>query len=192
MTRNGLPKLLATRCCSHTRLTIGSSTHATEAGYRCPSAQQRAVAVTSQGQVTKRALLKDKNEASEPVDPGTFPTPLLLPGDDLALDPRDPPQSLRVWLREKNRNKVTLERRTIYVVTPPIVDPEVQFVHSWSRLVVKAPTAGERAIMIMPPNVKGVVRYLTAFYHGLPVKSFPSELHFTTWDDNDPTPTPSK
>lgn len=64
---------------------------------------------------------------------GTFPGPIVLPGDYLDEDPRYPAQSFRSWKRDKERNEITRERSTIYVVPPPEADEEVGFVMGWTR-----------------------------------------------------------
>jgi archaemetzincin len=119
----------------------------------------------------------------------------VLPGDDLALDASYPPQSLRAWLREKERNKVTPERKTIYVAAPPDVDPEVEFIRAWTQPLLRPMDAGTAAsrpklesamtarAALARPRVEDVVDYLSAFYHGLPVTQLPlSKVKFTSWD----------
>ncbi|KAL2008300.1 hypothetical protein VTN00DRAFT_8282 [Thermoascus crustaceus] len=70
----------------------------------------------------------------EEEDPKTFPAPLLLPGDDLSLDPDCSPQIFQEWLEEeKDWNEVTAERNVIYVVPPPEVDRDVDFMRIWER-----------------------------------------------------------
>jgi archaemetzincin len=105
----------------------------------------------------------------------------VLPGDDLALDPNYPPQSVRAWLRGKDRNKVTSERKTVYVVAPLDVDARVEFVRSWGR---PRTVGGDGEVDVSPPDVRDVVQYLQAFYHGLPVQLLPSSgLKFAAWED---------
>jgi len=43
----------------------------------------------------------------------------VLPGDELAGDPRCPPQSFMTWLNGVDRNEVSGERRSVYVVGAP-------------------------------------------------------------------------
>jgi archaemetzincin len=120
--------------------------------------------------------------------PRAYPAPLVLPGDDLALDPHYPPQSLRTWLRGRDRNKVTPERRTVYVVAPPGAGDDVEFVSGWGR---PRTGGGEGEGDVSLPDVSDVIRYLQAFYHGLPVKLLPeSGLKFASWDD-DSAPEPA-
>lgn len=144
-------------------------------------AQQRAAATTASGHVKS-------GQGIEIPDAGTYPAPLVLPGDDLALDPHYPPQSLRAWLRGKDRNKVTPERRTVYFVAPPDVDAGVEFVREWGR---PRTAGGEGEGDVSPPTVSDIVKYLQAFYHGLPVRLLPpSGLKFAAWDE-DPAPEPA-
>ena len=60
-----------------------------------------------------------------------FPAPLALPGDELALDSRCPPQSFRNWLREHDRNETTPGRNTLYVVWPPRIKADAAHVQEW-------------------------------------------------------------
>ena len=154
--------------CPHTKLVFGPSSHAVEAGYDRPNLTQRIAATTPQGSVkgiaAKFSTTKEKEQSS------TFPAPLILPGDDLALDPTYPPQSLNSWTREKDRNSVTPKRRTVYLVAPPGLDPALEFAQKWTHPRLRA-SAKEKSVDF--PNIKDVLGYLAAFYHGLPVKMLP-------------------
>lgn len=159
--------------CDHRTLSFESSAHAAKVGYRRPTTQQRAAATNvNPGSKTKR------KEVEEPEALTSFPAPLLLPGDDLSLDPRYPTQSVRAWLRLKDRNQVTSQRHVIYVAAPPDVEPDVEFIRKWSH------TQQERdEVPIAVPQVQAVVDYLTAFYHGMPVRLLPyPKLCFSSWD----------
>jgi archaemetzincin len=115
-----------------------------------------------------------------------FPGPLVLPGDGLAIDPKEPPQSLRSWIGEKVRNPVTQRRKTIYVVPPPHISGPPAFsvsVKGWTiPHVLKATSQGR----CDPPDPDQVRQYLEAFYHPLPVKFWPGEVCFVPWTDDDP------
>jgi archaemetzincin len=162
--------------CEHASLRYNSTQHATQIGYARPTAQQRIAAATASGVV--KATAKQKLNPAESKE--TFPAPLILPNDDLAPDPTQPPQSLRSWIRGKHRNKVTHERRTIYLAAPPAIASDVDFIKNWSRPWVKG--AGSE---IKPPDVGAVLSHLEAFYHGLSVKLLPSEvLSFTSQVDD--------
>jgi archaemetzincin len=111
----------------------------------------------------------------------------VLPGDGLAIDPKEPPQSLRSWIGEKMRNTVTQRRKTIYVVPPPQLSGSSSFsvsVKGWTvPHALKATSEGE----CDPPDSEQVRQYLKAFYHPLPVKFFPGEVSFVPWADDDYT-----
>lgn len=154
--------------CQLKTLCFDTSSHATVVGYRRPSAEKRATAAGLKS--TQAASLSDT----------TFPAPLVLPGDDLALDPKCPPQSLRSWLRLKERNEVTSERNAIYVAPPPHVEGEVEFMKSWSQ--PKIPYGAGEAVSIAPPRAQDVLDYLAAFYHPLPVKILNTPLAFCNWE----------
>ncbi|KAI9339505.1 hypothetical protein DFJ73DRAFT_947984 [Zopfochytrium polystomum] len=118
----------------------------------------------------------------EIINPSTFPAPLALPNDDLNLDPAYPPQSLLSWIRSRDRNEVSQDRRTIYVADYPAVDEDVAFVTDWATpAATRAPGGTATSSIVPPPDVALVVEYLTAFYHGLAVKLLPTPLSFVAW-----------
>ncbi len=152
--------------CIHRRLCLEPSSHAAQAGYKRPSEQRLSA-----------ALAHSSKKANDVPRATTFPAPLILPDDDLALDPKCPPQSLRQWMRLKDRNPVTPERRTLYVAASPTAGPGVEFMRTW---VIPA---GSIKRDIQPPETTDIAEYLAAFYHGMPVKMLPQEaLTFATWD----------
>ncbi len=167
--------------CSHENLVYQPSPHASQAGYRSCDPRQLLVAA-------------GKNRKDVPSTPSTFPAPLVLPNDDLGLDPRYPPQSFRSWLRGKDRNEITSDRRVIYIAAPPKVDNDIVFVRRWilprlptSRGGVGRAREGSIETPISTPETKDVIAYLAAFYHGMTVKQLPFDLTFANWDDEDRT-----
>jgi archaemetzincin len=153
----------ATTRCSHSSLTYGPTAHAAEVGFEQQTHQQRLTATTPRG--TLKSVPKTN---TDPV--GTCPAPLILPDDDLALDPKHPPQSLRSWLQGKWRNVVTPETRTIYLAMPPEYDTDMESIKKWAQ-----PRQKKKVPAIQQPKAQDVLEYLEAFYHGLPVKIFPTE-----------------
>ncbi|TVY19484.1 Archaemetzincin-2 [Lachnellula arida] len=175
--------------CSHEKLTFSPSSNAAIAGYKRQTLQQRTAAASTQ-------VIKANSSSAEAAKPSTFPAPLVLPEDELSWDPSDPPQSLRSWSRGKDRNKITPERRTVYLAAPPSFSPEVSFAQKWSQ--PKAARARSRAGegVKVKVEVQDVLQYLQAFYHGLPVKLLPSPNPIFTNDvdddmDVDPPPNPA-
>lgn len=160
------------------KINFESSIHADEVGFRRPTAQQR---TTSAG--------KKKQDTDEGLR-GTFPAPLVLPGDDLSFDTRCPQQTLLSWVREKERNEVTSERNVVYVVSSPGIESEVDFVHSWGnpqfKGVVGRRKASTKAPDVSSPDIQDVLEYMKAFYHGINVELLSLEqLRFTNWNDAD-------
>src|ERR1700722_17160246 len=160
------------QACSHSTLSFASSTHAAEVGYHRPTVQQRTAATTIRGKMEIEVNAGDQMD-----DFCSFPAPLVLPEDELSLDPRYPPQSMRAWIRSKDRNEVTPARNIIYVTTPPGVDPDVEFVRTWSRPLRQSGRKGA----IRPPEIGDFLDYLGAFYDGMQVKPLPL-LSFVAWD----------
>ncbi|KAJ3745447.1 hypothetical protein DFH05DRAFT_1020730 [Lentinula detonsa] len=154
--------------CPHSSLTLVPSEFSYQTGFSWSDAKKRAAAVTPQGRAPSNVSIPAQT---------SFPAPLILPEDDLALDPKYPAQSLRSWIRSKDRNHVTKERKIIYVAEPPSVDPSVDFIRQWSQL--KAPKSSHE---VPPePQTQEIIDYVTAFYHGLLVKKLPVQLMFTRW-----------
>ena len=159
--------------CAHRDLMSGPSGYAEQVGYVRPSAEQRA----------KAAGLKQGQQVAE----DSFPGPLVLPNDDLDLDPKWPPQSVRSWVREKERNEVTDDRRTLYIAPPPRIDSEAKHMQSWSTPC--GVSDDDSKTRISPPNAQAVAQYLQAFFCGMQVKCLePSvgPLYFRRWQDDKP------
>lgn len=154
-----------TNDCPHASLALEPSEYSSIAGFQWSSAQKRAAAVTTQGKAPSNPSVPSQ---------ASFPGPLVLPEDDLALDPKYPSQSLRSWIRLKERNKVTEQKRIIYVAEPPDVD--VDAIQAWAQPLSKA------SVTPKPPQTQEVIDYLAAFYHGMPVKRLPVKLAYTNWD----------
>ncbi|KAF8152230.1 hypothetical protein B0H34DRAFT_663596 [Crassisporium funariophilum] len=167
-------------------LTFQPSSHAAQVNFRRPDVQQRAAACTPQGSVNAigRKRARDGHDMGAEQDE-LFPAPLILPGDDLALDPLYPAQSLRSFIRDKDRNTVTETRNVVYIAAPPDVDSQVSFLRSW----VRSASDEEK---VKAPNVKDVLEYLAAFYHGLPVQLLSTTLKFSAWEDDGPKTSKSK
>ncbi|KAL8921104.1 MAG: hypothetical protein Q9208_005857 [Pyrenodesmia sp. 3 TL-2023] len=163
------------RSCRHDTLLLQSSPHAAEAGYVRPIHKPSA---------TKRG--RDGKQDEWPAE--VYPAALALPGDELSIDPESSPQSVRSWQREKDRNPVTRQKNVIYVAVPPDVDPEVEFVKTWTHAKPlrhgkqNASTPGTE-LLTGAPNVQDILDYLSAFYYPLVVKPFSSQLTYASWDD---------
>ncbi len=178
--------------CQHLSLSVEQRQLASAAGYHRPTAAQRDAAATPQGRARSNVRMlvnrKQMNDGVRIVDPirpspATFPAPLVLPHDDLHLDPTYPPQSMLAWLRQKDRNPVTMERHTIYVAAPPDISPEARFVRTWSRANIHKTSEGTSSnTELAKPRSETLVEYLAAFF-GLSTKLI-QDLCFTTWDDS--------
>lgn len=170
------PAMATNESCAHTSLLVEVSPHAEQAGFRRPDWKQRLAATTPSGRFPAQNGVtgsKAKRELSF-----TFPGPLVVPDDDLALDSSEPHQSLRSCVMAKTRNKVTEERKTLYMAEIPLLSNDVSVMASWTQPAV---TTEESSPSVKPPKANDVREYLEAFYHGLPVKEFPKPLKFTSW-----------
>ncbi|KAH8649106.1 hypothetical protein BX600DRAFT_474556 [Xylariales sp. PMI_506] len=180
--------------CTHHELQYSSSAYAEEAGFYRQSASRRLAATTKSGRNPLVAGGRGKGagsvdalteESALELAP-TFPGLLVLPNDDLALDPKLPPQSMRSWHVEKHRNKPTQERKTLYVAATPAISADMAHMKAWKQPNLRSKgtktvkkTAAEE---IISPHADNFIQYLGAFYHGLPVKPFPQPLRFIPWD----------
>jgi archaemetzincin len=158
--------------CNHERLHLDVSSHAAEAGFVRPPLTKRKAATTPSGRVTGSTVEHARLES-------LFPGPLVLPDDALAIDPKEPPQSLRSWITEKARNPITQRRKTVYVVPTPEIAPELlPALSRWMLpFVLRAPLKGGCS----PPKAEHLGDYLAAFYHPLPVKLLSDDVRFVPW-----------
>jgi len=160
--------------CSHRRIYFDVSPDAAFVGFQRLSENRRRAAAAASGRIAR---------SSEPIhdehsDSLMFPGPLVLEDDDLFADPRQPPQTLRSWMTLKERNPVTDDRRTLYVVSPPEVTAEVNAMTSWTRPRAAVRDEASRA---RPPTAEGIRDYLEAFYHGMEVKVFSGQFKWVPW-----------
>ncbi|KAI0973480.1 hypothetical protein F4678DRAFT_459618 [Xylaria arbuscula] len=176
--------MAARGACQHNELLLECSPWAEEAGFERPDAAKRLAAAIKAGRnplatagKSAKAIEKLSREAAARLAP-SFPGPLLLPKDALNWEPNYPAQSFRSWSRQAERNKITPDRKTLYVVASPTITSEVDFMNGWEQPAV-ACTEGRRELET--PSANAIVEYLSAFYHGLPVKFFPHELRFVPW-----------
>ncbi|KAL3491058.1 hypothetical protein BJX62DRAFT_237479 [Aspergillus germanicus] len=150
--------------CSHQVLSYASSPHAAQCNYQEPSEEDR-LAATEPKPGSKFAITHTRTDVQN------FPAPLVLPDDDLAVDP-DPPQDFQTWLGV--RNQVTSRRRTIYVACPGVGDDIDVDVSSWAK---PQRIQTERQAHL-EPRTGDIIDFLAAFYYGLPVK----ELHLRNFE----------
>jgi archaemetzincin len=149
--------------CEHLTLCFEPSSRAAEVGFRRAGLR---------GRGNENTISKQTRASG----PGSFPAPLVLPGDDLALDPDYPPQTASKWLSEEDRNEVTPGKNVIYVAAPPAVQNSAAFILTGSY----PEQVNEK---IASPNIRDISEYLKAFYHGLPVRLLAStKLAFTAWN----------
>ncbi|KAL2832596.1 hypothetical protein BDW59DRAFT_157416 [Aspergillus cavernicola] len=165
--------------CPHKATTHTPSPHAIQVQYKQPTLKERQDAM-------KPAPSSKLKPPPSRTDLDQFPAPIILPGDDLALDPEYPPQSFQEWHDEEDRNPVTPRRRTVYILPPPTVENDLPATQSWTK-PLKTNSDLNSNYPISPPNAKDITTYLKAFYHPLPVTPLTiPNWTFTTWtDDND-------
>ncbi|KAK3290423.1 uncharacterized protein B0H64DRAFT_368409 [Chaetomium fimeti] len=167
--------------CQHETLLLDVSPHAAEAGFARPPLAKRKAATTASGRASGSTADHLRLES-------LFPGPLVLPDDCLAIDPKEPPQSLRSWTNEKLRNPFTQERKTIYIVPAPDVPSRTVFsrtLQSWALpFVLQAPLKEG----CDTPKVKYIRNYLDAFYHPLPVRTLPNMARFVPWTEGKSKP----
>ncbi|KAK4565743.1 hypothetical protein LTR86_003592 [Recurvomyces mirabilis] len=148
--------------CKHTELWLDVSAHAKEAEYMQQSSQQRVAATQASGRCPKETASSPAFQ--DAINAATFPLPLVLPGDELAWDPKCSPQSFRSWKREKHRHAVTNRRRTVYVMAPSTLAKDMGCFKPDTNL---KPMPRPK---LQSPTTTDVIDYLQSFYHGMPVK----------------------
>lgn len=190
-----MPKARATRrtACAHEALVLEPSKHAQEVGYTRPNAEQRQAATQPSGRIPQNGAPPSASP------PSTFPPPLVLIDDELAYNPKYPPQSFRSWAQILTRIQPSARRGTVYVVPPPSVHVSVDFLADAVNPLIsdKAKKAksskdpgGNPACKLEEREMQGLVDYLRAFYLPLPVKLLTEPaLQFVLWQDDNPPST---
>lgn len=163
------------KACVHERLTYMPSKYAVETGFKLLSTKELQSAAELPSEGSKRNQVAEMPHGHF----WSFPAPLILPFDDLAEDPDWPPQAVEEWDKEPARNRVDKKRRTIYVCQAPAFSDSVKFMSSWEEPVQGKSKKKQTAIK--RPSIDNVADYLSAFYHGLPVKILKEGLMFTEW-----------
>ncbi|KAK2616595.1 hypothetical protein QQS21_000418 [Conoideocrella luteorostrata] len=174
--------------CSHTSIHLDVSPNAARAGFKRPSSRERIRAATQDDRYPSRdALLTPLHLFN---DAATFPAPLVLPDDDLDVEPDEAPQSVKEWREEEERNAVTRARKTIYLVSSPDISDEMAPMEDWARPVSSArqdqPAEADRLKM------DDLAEYVGAFYHGMPIKLLSKTFTWRAWEYNTPSPSRRK
>jgi archaemetzincin len=163
--------------CDHLSLCFSSSAHASVAGFKGPTKQQRVAATKPEPEASNDSNPNDK--FLDEID-RAFPAPLVLPGDDLSQDPDYPEQSFQEWLDEEERNPVTPKRNKLYVCSSPEFFDGVDFLKDWET----AKNAMTVEKEVQPPCGPSVESYLKTFYHGMRTGMIPSnKMRWTTWGE---------
>ncbi|KAL7908317.1 hypothetical protein GGI35DRAFT_486392 [Trichoderma velutinum] len=168
------------QACKHSHLYLDGSPHASTVGFKRATERQRIIAATKDGRFRKNLGLLTTKELLE--DGMTFPGPLILPDDDLAEDPEYPPQDFREWRDEEERNPVTRERKSIYIVPSPSITQEVYKMQAWSVCTSENVIIERDLQAAEPPKLQDILEYLSAFFHGMDVKLFTKPFQWKKWD----------
>ncbi|KAI9666428.1 MAG: hypothetical protein M1821_004364 [Bathelium mastoideum] len=169
----------AQRKCLHETLCFEPSSYAAEVSFERPG-----VVAQKEAQKICPELKHQRGYTSYLLDnrlPSAFPTPLILPGDDLACDPDHEAQNFKSWKKDTERNEVTEERNVIYMIAPPEIDSEVDFLKAWASPQSSIDTETV-ANVTLQPKMEDILAYLEAFYTGMIVKPVPARYQFTSWD----------
>ncbi|KAF7539127.1 hypothetical protein G7Z17_g12491 [Cylindrodendrum hubeiense] len=167
--------------CTHNNVYTDCSPAAANAGFIRPPIDKRLAATTPSGRRTAEPLATQQDAMS---NGWSFPGPLVLPDDDLALDPEYPPQSLKSWLSYNKKMPITAERNTIYVVPPPEITNSVKkMTKDWEKPHVprESVTAGLPEGIPLP-TTDDVCNYLRAFYHKMTIKKHEGKFRWQAWD----------
>lgn len=78
---------------------------------------------------------------------------------------------------------MTAERKTIYIGAPPSLEREMRHMDGWGT-----PSMAKNGQSTPRPKTEEIVDYMSAFYHGMPVKPLSARhasLSFADWGDSD-------
>ncbi|KAH7342593.1 hypothetical protein BKA65DRAFT_586552 [Rhexocercosporidium sp. MPI-PUGE-AT-0058] len=164
--------------CSHPTLCTTSTPHAQAAGCMRPTLSQRLAAATPSGTFNRPQPPRNTHSKSKPnpdsdiesdSESRLYPAPLVLPGSEISLYPNEKGQSLRGWQRSSHVNRVTEERKRIYISLPPGYGVGVEAMRGWTvpKGVKRDGNEG------MGLDYELVARYVGVFYHGLEVTVLP-------------------
>lgn len=195
--------------CWHLTLSLAAA-EATQIRYRRPGKDQVPKALSVSDPARKRSKYSShiayghsgtadaSVEATLP-PASTFPAPVVAPGDELFRDPDYPPQSVQQWIEEGDRNEVTTQRKTIYVLPPPSVSDDIPNVKEWSVPETMSKEPAERTrrsqnpSLAQPPSIEDIVEYLGAFYYGTRIKLLKKpRLQFMAWHSSGVANVPRK
>ncbi|KAK7426988.1 hypothetical protein QQZ08_006415 [Neonectria magnoliae] len=169
--------------CTHRHVITECSLAAEEAGFTRPPLDKRLAATTTSGRRTAEKLATHKDAVS---NGWSFPGPLVLPDDDLALDPKYPPQSLKSWLTYNKKMPISRERNAIYVVSSPEITEGVrEMMKGWEKPRVQRDFVMSGLPDAIPqPTAEDVCDYLRAFYHKMEIKRHDDKFRWQAWDSD--------
>ncbi|KAF4455515.1 hypothetical protein F53441_2177 [Fusarium austroafricanum] len=181
--------------CPHHSLYIDCSPAAEDAGFKRPPINKRLAAITQTGR-RARGVPVPEEEAMN--DPWTLPGPLVLPDDDLALDPDDNGQGFKEWHDmgpAGNRNQVTARKRKLYVILPPTVHKDMEeMMKDWHKpvLLKSATIPGLDKWTSSSPQIDDMLSYLRAFYCPMEVIKSPLIFTWRPWQETSKAKTRSR
>ncbi|KAJ0350856.1 hypothetical protein COL154_013167 [Colletotrichum chrysophilum] len=169
------------KACTHQTVLIDASDYGRKtAGFERVPVDKRIAATTRSGRVPDGGASSPGPVAAP--DASTFPGPLVLPDDELALHPRYPPQSLRSWINGGYRNPITHDRKTLYVADVPRIDDSAAFMREWAEPDVEDLVDPAEFPRLEHPDTADLMGYLAAFYYPLEVKLLPTPMRFVRWE----------
>lgn len=172
------------KACKHDELVLTISDFGLGTKFKRASDQELAAAATGDTDSESAAPANGRFGVAS-----TFPAPLVLPDDLLAVEEDDDPQSLQGFLHYADRNEPTNERKTIYLMDAPEIDKSVSFMRAWSEPLS---IAKQRSIQTSKVHLSGgILQYISAFYHGMPVKRYKTPVKFVA-QEHDTSTTPNE
>ncbi|KAF9765314.1 hypothetical protein IL306_002401 [Fusarium sp. DS 682] len=174
--------------CPHSSLYKECSPAAKAAGFTRSTPDRRLLALSATGRRARGNLLADQEATN---DPWTFPGPLVLPDDDLALEPDQEGQTVKGWhdmIYTADRNGVTSRRKKIYVILPPMITQDMENeMKDWHLPVLPASSSPSlERWTSASAKIEDLLAYLGAFYH--PMEIVQSGAKFT-WRNSPATTT---
>ncbi|KAF4992343.1 hypothetical protein FGRMN_7236 [Fusarium graminum] len=170
--------------CHHNSLYIDCSPAAEDSGFKRPPIHKRILAVSQSGRRCRDGPVLQEDAMK---NPWTFPGPLVLPDDELAMDPDDEGHTFKEWCdrgSEDTRNEVTGRRKTIHVILPPVIpDGMEETMRDWHKPVLPRSSAASNLEKwtSASPQVSDLLSYLRAFYHPMQVILSPLAFTWRPW-----------
>ncbi|OAQ59263.1 metalloproteases (zincins), catalytic [Pochonia chlamydosporia 170] len=169
--------------CKHDRIHLDDTARGRTSEFKRPTKNQRLKDASTNGVLPSTTRWPYVTGPAMFNDPNTFPAPLLLAGYYLDLDPKQTPQTVKDWLEAEYRNPVTTQRQSIYLVGSPSIGGNLAQMTDWS-LPMSLHEGDKEQVTLAWPKLEKLQDYVSAFYHGMEVKTLTDTFSWQPFDHN--------